>query len=163
MDVEPNQHESNGNSPPELIESIWDSPELFLRQWYVRITLVLAGLFMAGLLVTARNLTPDKDRMGTHQQLGLPECGFISMFGKPCPSCGMTTSWSHLTRGQIVQSFRANPGGLLLGIMAAVFAPFFLVSGAIGKWMIRLDLRWVLSAVTVVFVVTFVNWAIKFF
>ena len=34
--------------------------------------------------------------MGTHQQLGLPPCNFVTLTGYPCPACGMTTSFALL-------------------------------------------------------------------
>lgn len=60
--------------------------------------------------------------LGTHQQLGLPPCSSRLLWNMRCPACGMTTSWAHLVRGEFVQSVRANPGGMLLGLAVAVFA-----------------------------------------
>jgi len=100
-------------------------------EWYLRLTLVLVGVSALGLLATAATLTPSEDGFGTHQQLGLPPCSFSMMCnGLPCPSCGMTTSWSHMMRGQIIQSFNANPGGALLALSALVAGPWTLLSGA---------------------------------
>ena len=31
----------------------------------------------------------------------MPPCNFVLMTGKPCPSCGMTTSFALLVRGDI--------------------------------------------------------------
>ena len=53
-----------------------------------------------GLLAVAAWLEPSPTGIGTHQQLGLPPCTFWMLFGRPCPTCGMTTSWAHLVRGQ---------------------------------------------------------------
>ena len=44
----------------------------------------------------------------THTQLGMPPCNFVTLTGKPCPSCGMTTSFALLVRGDVVSSLRAN-------------------------------------------------------
>src|SRR5262245_12806460 len=49
--------------------------------------------------------------MGTHKQLGLPECNFVRLTGLPCPSCGMTTSFALLMHGDLAASLQANPVG----------------------------------------------------
>ena len=49
--------------------------------------------------------------MATHTQLGMPPCNFVVMTGKPCPACGMTTSFALLVRGDVGASLRANWAG----------------------------------------------------
>ena len=51
--------------------------------------------------------------METHRQLGLPPCTFKEMTGLPCPSCGMTSSFALLVRGDVMNSLRANAVGTL--------------------------------------------------
>ncbi|NBO19844.1 MAG: DUF2752 domain-containing protein, partial [Proteobacteria bacterium] len=77
------------------------TPVLFLEtQKHFPQTLDYARELSATLgLSNVRWLTPDARGLGTHEQLGLPPCGFYLWYGLPCPSCGMTTSWPHfLTR-----------------------------------------------------------------
>jgi len=50
----------------------------------------------------------------THTGLPLPPCGFKSMFHKPCPSCGMTTSFSLIVRGRFIEAAKAQPAGVFL-------------------------------------------------
>lgn len=98
----------------------------------------LGGLARAGLLAwilfliagfgVAALVAPDSRGYGTHQQLGLPPCTFRDIFQIPCPSCGMTTSFSNFVRGRFVQSFQANPAGLLLAAFCAVQIPWGLAS-----------------------------------
>ncbi len=45
---------------------------------------------MVVVLGVARWLEPDAKGYGTHQQLGLPPCSSILLFGSKCPACGMT-------------------------------------------------------------------------
>ena len=71
---------------------------------------------------------PSPPGYGTHQQLGLPPCTFWVLFGRPCPTCGMTTAWAHLMRGEWLDACRANAGGALLGLLAMVAAPWLLGS-----------------------------------
>lgn len=74
------------------------------------------------LLVTAGQLEPSPNGMGTHQQLGLPPCTMRMLAGIRCPGCGMTTSWSHFMHGQWRESQAANLGGFLLAIYCLGFA-----------------------------------------
>ena len=99
-----------------------------------RLWAVATGVILLGLLAVARVLTPSPAGMGTHQQLGLPPCTFDAMFGVRCPSCGMTTSWSHFTRGSFVSSWNANPGGLCLAVLAGVTGVWSLVTAYRGRY-----------------------------
>lgn len=40
-------------------------------------------------------------------------------FGRPCPTCGMTTSFSHAAHGEYVAAVRAQPLGALLAVATA--------------------------------------------
>jgi len=90
----------------------------------VRVRL-LAGLLVVAIftpLGIARTLSPARSGLGTHQQLGLPPCSMRVLFDMRCPACGMTTSWSHWTRGQWWASARANVGGAALACLAVAVA-----------------------------------------
>jgi hypothetical protein len=100
--------------------------------------------------------------MGTHQQLGLPPCTSVQWFGIRCPSCGMTTSWSHLVRGNVLSAFRVNAGGALLGAAALVCSPWLLVSAARGRWLMAPPHEGVTLAVGLTIVtVTVIDWALR--
>jgi len=79
---------------------------------------------LTSLLLLASALVPNSSGFGTHEQLGLPPCTFQSVFGVPCPSCGMTTSWAYLLRGSIDESLKANLAGFLLCLLAFVSIPW---------------------------------------
>ena len=89
----------------------------------LRVLAGLSGLAVLAILFTARTLEPASVGFGTHQQLGLPPCTSVALFGIRCPSCGMTTSWSLATRGEILEAARVNGGGLLLAIIALAYLP----------------------------------------
>jgi hypothetical protein len=131
-----------------------------------RSLLVLGGITGIALLVTAFCLSPNPNGFGTHQQLGFSPCTVMVVFGIPCPSCGMTTSWAHLTQGSLIQAFQSNAGGTLLGLSTLVLSPWSLVSGLLGRWWISPpDLFWGfygLLGITIVTVVQWVTW-IRFF
>jgi hypothetical protein len=108
----------------------------FALRWWQRIVLAVVGAVLIGLLATAAWLRPASRGYGTHQQLGLPPCTLQAWYGFRCPSCGMTTSWSHMMRGQVASAFRANSGGALLAVVAAVCGPWMLASGLWGRWLL---------------------------
>lgn len=64
-------------------------------------------------------LVPDPKGYGTHQQLGLPPCTLYYLTGRPCPSCGLTTSVSALLHGNFALAWRANPFGLAIVAFSA--------------------------------------------
>jgi hypothetical protein len=80
----------------------------------------LAFLALAVLTIGAL-IRPDPSGMGTHRQLGLPPCGWLAASGYPCPTCGMTTSFSAAAHVQARAAFHAQPFGALLALGTAVF------------------------------------------
>lgn len=72
--------------------------------------------FVVWLAVTGFGLylTPSVHGHGTHQQLGLAPCPSVLLFDRPCPGCGLTTSWTALIHGQIGTAFKAHPLGPIL-------------------------------------------------
>ncbi len=65
-------------------------------------------------------LKPNPSGHGTHQQLHLPPCSVYFLTGRPCPSCGLTTSVSAWLHGDWQLGWRANPFGIvvLMGALA---------------------------------------------
>ncbi|MCY2965112.1 MAG: DUF2752 domain-containing protein [Planctomycetota bacterium] len=109
----------------------------------------LALLFLAGFGL-ARSLEPDPRGFGTHQRLGLPPCTTRALWNLPCPGCGMTTSFAHFTRGQLLPAMRANLAGVLLAIVCAAAIPWCLWSAWQGRmWRVEepsQSLMWLLLA-----------------
>lgn len=107
---------------------------------WVRGTLLLLAAGLAGLFVVAARLDPYDAagrplRLGAHQQLGLPPCSFAAAFGRPCPTCGMSTSFALLVHGDGLASLRANWAGTLLAGWLAVFLPWAGLSAVRGRWL----------------------------
>jgi hypothetical protein len=124
-----------------------------------RIALAALALAVLVLLVTARNLTPDAHGYGTHQQLGLPPCTFYLIFQRPCPACGMTTSWAWLLRGEIGRALAANAGGTLLAALSLVGVPWILISTVRGRWLGGWPNQWTVAGIAgVVSLVTAGQW-----
>jgi hypothetical protein len=78
------------------------------------------ALAMGGLLGTAAWLSPAPGHMGTHRQLGLLPCGFVTMTGYPCPTCGMTTAFAYTVHGHWLEAIRSQPAGFLIALTAGV-------------------------------------------
>ena len=103
-----------------------------------RLRVVLGGISLAlvFLIAVAAMLKPSPFLIGTHQQLGLPPCSFLVLFGIPCPTCGMTTAWACLMHGEFVRALQANTGGVLLAVLAMAAAPWLMISAVRGRWLI---------------------------
>jgi Protein of unknown function (DUF2752) len=99
-----------------------------------RIFAACGAAILGALLAVAAWLKPDPSGLGTHQQLGLPPCTWLMLWGIPCPTCGMTTSWSCLLEGDIAGSLQANPAGSLVALMAVVLATGLGWSAWRGSW-----------------------------
>ncbi|MEX2559584.1 MAG: DUF2752 domain-containing protein [Pirellulales bacterium] len=110
-------------------------------------------------LVVALWLEPSPTGLGTHRQLGLPPCTSIWLFGIRCPSCGMTTSWSHAVRGDWSSAVGANTAGALLAALTMLGGPWLMLSAARGRWLlIRPTERLLAVGAVIVAVVTLLDW-----
>ncbi|MGH7214504.1 MAG: DUF2752 domain-containing protein, partial [Tepidisphaeraceae bacterium] len=136
--------------------------------WGCRLLAALIGFGCLAVLVVAVQLWPNSAGVGTHGQLGWDACGFLIRTGLPCPSCGMTTSFSWFVRGNLPASLYVQPMGTVLALGAgltfwaglyialtgkpahrllrAFSGPFWLVAGlflgvAAWAWKIAIHLR----------------------
>src|SRR5438270_2880047 len=104
---------------------------------WVRFALLGMALGLVLVFYTAFRLDPYENgqprMMETHTQLGLPPCNFKLLTGLPCPSCGMTTSFALLVRGDLKNSLKANAVGTLLAIFCALFIPWSVLCSASGR------------------------------
>jgi hypothetical protein len=121
--------------PPKLTENADESERM---KWYIRSALLGVGATLAAIFAAAFFIYPyDADgtprRMATHTQLGMPPCNFVVLTGKPCPSCGMSTSFALLVRGDIGASLQANWVGAMLAATWAVLMVWAIASGLMGR------------------------------
>lgn len=126
---------------------------------------IVCGIIAAAcavLLGVAAWLTPSATGIGTHAQMHLPNCGWITLADLPCPTCGMTTAFARAADGDIIGSFAAQPMGAILAIataMTLLTCVYVVVSGsrlplALGKlWSARA--AWLLAGTVVI------SWAYK--
>jgi len=101
--------------------------------WPIRCSLLVAAAGLAGLLLLARKLEPDPRGFGTHTQLGLRPCAFLTVTGRLCPTCGMTTSFAWLTRGRFDRSWQANPAGCLYALLTVPMMAWLVYSAVANE------------------------------
>lgn len=127
-----------------------------------RLRAMLVSCTAIALLMIAVYVKPASEGVGTHQQLGLPECGWILAANIPCPTCGMTTAWSHTVRGEIPSAFLAQPMGMLLAIGTMFVAVGGGISAVTGYSFSGLLYRFAPSKVFIVIaVLTLGSWGLK--
>ena len=90
-----------------------------------RLIAATIAIVCSGVLGMAAYLTPSSSGLGSHEQLGLPPCGWIAIADIPCPTCGMTTAFAHAADGHVLHALHTQPLG---GILAIVVAMTWLVS-----------------------------------
>lgn len=147
--------------PPITNELYWDEEQevyaavpvlrLWMRSLLVLVAALLISVFSIAIWLNPYTETGEARRLGSHRQLGLPECTFKEMTGKPCPSCGMTTSFSLLVRGDVWHSMQANFVGTLLATACLVMIPWCLVCAVRGRYFLIASVEWFLPRFIVVF------------
>ncbi|MGE5612468.1 MAG: DUF2752 domain-containing protein [Bacillota bacterium] len=85
-----------------------------------RLAALAVALGCLAVLATALILPPSPGGVGTHRGLGLDACSLLVRTGVPCPTCGMTTSFSYFVRGQVLASLYVQPMATVLAFLAAL-------------------------------------------
>lgn len=93
----------------------------------------MAAVVCAVWLGVAVWVVPDSAGHGSHTQLGMPPCGWVIAFDKPCPTCGMTTAFAHAARGRLWTAFATQPFAALLAVAVAATFWMGLHSAATGS------------------------------
>jgi len=76
-----------------------------------QLSILFLGVFA---LIVPVFLRPSSTLVGTHTQLLLPPCLFYRLTTVPCPTCGLTTSYSLVAHGRLGLALLAHPLGILL-------------------------------------------------
>ena len=85
----------------------------------------------------------------------------MRLTGYPCPSCGMTTSFALLVRGDVLNSLRANCAGTLLALTLLATIPWSIVSALRARWLwVRSVEPWILRFVIVLVGIALVRWGL---
>jgi len=127
-----------------------------------RVLLATGSLCLLGGFAVALFVVPDPRGFGTHEQLGLSPCRFKTMFDIPCPSCGMTTSFSNFIRGRFITSAEANPAGFLLAAVCAVGIPWCWLSVWTGRfWRMSSPDAWLMGILFALCCVSVLQWMVR--
>ena len=102
-------------------------------------------------LLVAATLTPDANGLGTHTDLGMPQCGWITAFDQPCLTCGMTTSFAAAADGRFLASAAVQPAGAALAVATAAAFWTLLHAAVFGSRITRIfatlwRTRWIILA-----------------
>jgi hypothetical protein len=107
-------------------------------------------------------LTPSATGTGTHTLLGLAPCGMLLATGKPCPTCGVTTSFALAAHGRFGDSLVNQPFGLALFILAVAGLLVSVTTAAAGRSWYPLVTRWsVPSFIMALIILGLVSWMYK--
>jgi hypothetical protein len=122
----------------------------------VKAAVILGCLWV---LWTAVRLQPDPRGVGTHEQIGMASCGFLRETGRPCITCGMTTSFVHMVRLQVPSAFDASPAGMLLFLLMLATPPWLVHSMVTRRPALRfLATRWGRWGLALLVAAIFVSW-----
>ncbi len=106
-----------------------------VRALLFAMAVALAGVFGVAVYLNPYQADGTPKTMATHTQVGLPPCNFVTLTGgKPCPSCGMTTSFALLVRGDVGASLKANWVGTLLAASWAGLLVWSVASALTGRF-----------------------------
>lgn len=106
-----------------------------VRALLLAMAAALAGVFGVAVYLNPYQADGTPKTMATHTQVGLPPCNFVTLTGgKPCPSCGMTTSFALLVRGDVGASLKANWVGTLLAVFWAGLLVWSVASALTGRF-----------------------------
>jgi len=97
------------------------------------VVVALAAVFVAAFRIDPYDADGTPRTSGTHTQLGMPPCNFAELTGRPCPNCGMTTSFALLVRGDIRAALRANWAGAVICVLWAGLLVWALVGALKGR------------------------------
>lgn len=130
-----------------------------LRRRLVACVVLFAAVAVLGL---AAWMEPAAAGHGTHQQLGLPKCDWMTRFNTPCPTCGMTTAFAYAAEGNFVASFLTQPLGFLLAIATAGALLVSIYIVWTGSPVARIFVRWWNTRTTILFVIVLLgSWGFK--
>lgn len=125
---------------------------VWVRGLLVFVAVGLIAIFSIAIWLKPYDASGNPLRQETHRQMGLPPCTFYVLTnGYPCPSCGMTTSFSLLMRGDVINSLKANAVGTLLALFWLFLIPWCIGSCITGRPLLVVSLEATLTKVVIGF------------
>jgi hypothetical protein len=161
MDPPQNQDRAEGPTPGGRYDRHTGTLSLRLRL-VSRVGLLTLALGLTVVLATAGHLQPDPRGYGTHEQLGRPPCAILSLTGRPCPACGLTTSFAWFVRGELARSWRANPAGPFVASACVCLIPWLVASASRGRPLgVRSAGETLMAVVVVAAVLIVLTWLVR--
>ena len=142
--MQPEQPDTTSNESerkPPRAKVIRPADETVRLQRAVRVALLALGGVLVGVFAAAAYINPytadgAPRTSSTHTQLGLPPCNFKMITDTGCPSCGMTTSFALLVRGDVSASLRANWVGTTICVLWALTLVWAVSSALRGRMLL---------------------------
>ncbi|MBM4019328.1 MAG: DUF2752 domain-containing protein [Planctomycetes bacterium] len=107
-------------------------------------------------------LTPSPAGTGTHTVLGLPPCGMLVVTGRPCPTCGVTTSFVLAAHGRLGEALANQPFGLLVFVLTAGGLALTAATLAAGRsWLPLVTANRIVAAIIFLALAGLASWAYK--
>jgi hypothetical protein len=122
-------------APPVVVTTHLEKTPAQIRL-EVRLWCTFVFAMCAAMMGLALFLRPDPFHtgVGTHQQFGLPPCGWQQTLGIPCPTCGCTTAVSCFAHGQLQKAFLVQPFGFAVALLATILLPLTAWGIVTGQW-----------------------------
>lgn len=99
------------------------------------------AIALASVLALSALLAPSPTGRGTHRQLGLPDCLVAKILGRErCPSCGLTTAFCHLMRGQVRLARQCHPAALYVLLMCVAIILYCVMIAISGRQWLAYEL-----------------------
>ena len=135
---------------------------VWVRGLLVFVAVGLMSVFAIAIWLKPYDESGQPMRQEAHRQMGLPPCTFYVLTdGYPCPSCGMTTSFSLLMHGDVINSLKANAVGTLLALFWLFLIPWCIGSSIVGRPLLVWSLEIALTKVVIGFLILMMlRWAI---
>lgn len=106
----------------QRITTVVDRVQALPAAWIDRFVGISLALPSWTVLAIAAWLTPSPNGYGTHTQLGLGSCTMLTITGWPCPMCGMTTTFSLMAHGRLLDALENQPFGVVLFSITVLMA-----------------------------------------
>ncbi len=134
-----------------------ESPAGALGDRLIAVLVVGLAVTLVWLLV---QVDPDPRGHGTHERLGMPPCSWPIVYGKPCPTCGVTTAATWLVHLHPLRALATQPFGALLAAAGLYVAVVALLSLCRRESMVARIALWPVGTITIVTIASFLcGWA----